>query len=71
MPIYLFMTPDIWLRLIIFLENKLRIKNKQLIVQTHASYNLQSDVKNQAQSAPFVKFISNQTLPIVYGSSEA
>ena len=48
--LYIWMTSDLWLYLMHFLENKFRIKNKQLISIFHACSGSRSYIANQLHS---------------------
>ena len=62
-PLYLWMTSYLWIRLewfpnILFLNKKLRIENKKLLVQNHTWFYSKSEITNQAHSTPSFNFLA-------------
>ena len=49
---------DLWLCLIIFLNNKCRVRNKQVLVINHTCSYSQSEITNQSHSTPHFNFLT-------------
>ena len=61
-PIYIWITSDLWLHLILFLNGELMIHNKQLIVINHTCYYSRSEIKSQANSKPSFNVLATREL---------